>query len=166
MLLAVLELLGGLWVFWIAARWYRNEKAVTTAWIIVLLCMASFVQVSYPFPQSARLAQLSDNEKASKFMADHLKPGSRVFACSPRDVWNAKQEFVHLAFEYRSISEEKLVKGIEGWTDAVYVNKELKQGEPILWSRIEGLIGTVLDVGFMSHDKTTQVLPVRREGPP
>jgi len=158
---ATLIFLMGLWIIKIIVNRYQGYEAIKPVAIILTICLLLLLKVSYPSPKFRRLG-IAPDERAALFMREHLAPGSRVLSYTPGNVWVAKMRHDIFDYNFRSISDQHLSTSIAKVIKAVYVDDTLRRDEPILWKKIEKMVGKGLEVGFKSDDGEIQVLLVNK----
>lgn len=152
----------GLWILWLIMNQYRNLKVIRPIELILALCFAVLLKGGFPYPKFRTLG-IAPDERAALYMKEHLNPKSMVLTYAPGNVLVAKMDYYPLNFELRNINEQEFSSSVAKYAKAIYVDNDLRHNEPIVWAKIEKMIGSILEVGFKSDDGSIQVLVVKKD---
>lgn len=129
--------------------------------IILFLLFSFFLRPPYPEARFRKLGVLPE-EKAILYIKTHLKEGSRLLSYTPLPAFAAKMKHDPIWFQMRLVSETDLRNAIATNIDAVYVDHTFRSNEPLIWKKVNKMIGKILEVGYSSPDNDIQVLLVKK----
>jgi hypothetical protein len=175
----VVVFLIGLWALWFLTDrdlWdARGVDGQLVTSLLLLLLLSVHMQFSKATtkttprlltrPASAKLG-MSPGEQAALFLASNFPEGSNVASYSPAPVYLAKMTWFPLHSGVSVLqSSDDVAEWLDWWEiDAIYVEREFKQLEPLLFDAVNELIGRRLDVVFEDEVEMMRVL-ARRSDP-
>ena len=131
--------------------------------LLILFCTGLLIRGNFPSPAYNQLG-VSAKEQAVAYLAEHLPPDTLVASATPGPVWAARMTYAGLSAldvpVYKNSTE--FLAWMQGQNiEAVYVDHNLYNQNPLVWSLIELQIGQGLERVFLGDEGDILILLVK-----
>lgn len=153
----------GIWLVYFIQSNYSQLPQIRSIVAVLFLCIGLIIRGNFPSPKLQLLGQSAD-EKAVRYLIEHLDKGSTVAAGAPGAVWAAKMNYQQL--------NKADVPGVENsqqlyqWLvnnniKAIYMDYHLATNAPYFYDPIINLNGNGLERVFIEDEGSVQVFFVK-----
>ena len=154
-----------LWLIHTVSRQYQRLEGMPAVALLMLLAAGLVLHGNYPPPKVLTLGE-DPRERGAIYMAENLPQGTRVAAAAPGVVWMARMDYHALAAPEvpSDVSPDEFLSWLVGQgVEAIYVDHQLYNTNPAIWSLITPHIGDEIERAFTADNGDIQVLILKTD---